>query len=298
MRQSVVLRQELRDSIKEEIAQRTQLHQSKIAALKMYRKSLAAGAPQPAQPLVLLAHGDSWFDYPLDGNTISLRSTDVIAHLESMGNINPVIHNISHHGDASTDEMSRPKQQRLIESLQDPANWLNGRRPDAILLSGGGNDIAGDQFCIFLDYASSGGSGLNANRFQKVLGMVEASYLDLFAFRDQYAPGVPVFGHCYDFPTPNGIHPVCAGPWLQPSLSFCGYSVAQGTPILHTALADFRAMLLGLANTPANQFFLVDTQGTLTASDWANELHPFPGGFAKIASKFVSALGSNFPGRI
>jgi hypothetical protein len=43
---------------------------------------------------------------------------------------------------------------------------------------------------------------------------------------------------------------------------------------------------------------LVDTQTTLVASDWANELHPFPDGFKKIAQKFVDALREKFPGRI
>jgi hypothetical protein len=298
MRQSIVQRQELNDSIKSEIAQRTRLHQAKIAALKAARaRPLAAGATPPSAPLVMLAHGDSWFDYPLDGNGISLSDTDVIAQLTSMGAINPLIHNVSHYGDATTAEMSWPKQERLIQSLQDAANWVTGA-PDAILFSGGGNDVAGDQFCIFLDYASSGGSGLDASRFQESLGMVRASYQDLFLFRDRNAPNLPVFGHCYDFPIPNGVHPVCAGPWLQPSLTFAGWDVTQGTAILRQALTSFRAMLLGLAANPANNFILVDTQGTLVASDWANELHPFPGGFKKIAAKFVDALRLHFPGRI
>jgi hypothetical protein len=298
MRRSIVLRQQLRESIKSEIAERTRIHQSKIAALKTARaRQLVAAAAAPSAPLVMLAHGDSWFDYPLNGNGLSLSDTDVIAQLESMGNINPVIQNVSHYGDATTAEMSWPKQERLIESLQDPANWVNGA-PDAILFSGGGNDIAGDQFCIFLDYASSGGPGLDPNRFQESLSMVQASYQDLFLFRDRNAPNVPIFGHCYDFPIPNGVHPICAGPWLQPSLTFAGWDVTQGTGIVHQALADFRGMLLGLAANAANKFILVDTQGTLGASDWANELHPFPEGFKKIAAKFVDALRAHFPARI
>jgi hypothetical protein len=297
MRQSLVLRQQLRDSINQEISERTKVHQAKIAALKSARRYLAAaGAPPPTNPLILLAHGDSWFDYPLNGNSLSLSSTDVIVQLETMGTINPVIHNISHYGDATTDEMSWPKQDRLIQSLPDPDNWLDGK-PDAILFSGGGNDIAGDQFCIFLDYAGSG-SGLNAARFTQALGMAEASYRDLFVFRDRYAAGVPIIGHCYDFPIPNGAHPACAGPWLQPSLTFSGWNVTQGTAIVHQALLDFRAMLLGLASNPANQFFLVDTQGVLSPPDWANELHPFPEGFQKIAAKFVTTLRAQFPNRI
>jgi len=128
--------------------------------------------------------------------------------------------------------------------------------------------------------------------------MIEASYCDLFAFRDRYAPNVTIIGHGYDFPIPNRAHPACAGPWLQPSLTYCGWTVTQGTAILQQALVDFKAMLLTLARNPAKRFMLVDTQGTLLANDWANELHPFPAGFKKIATKFVDVLGTSFPGRI
>jgi hypothetical protein len=109
--------------------------------------------------------------------------------------------------------------------------------------------------------------------------------------------GVPIFGQCFDFPIPSRVHPVCAGPWLQPSLSFCGWNVTQGTTILHDALVAFRTMLLGLAG-PTNDFYLVDTRGTLATADWANELHPFPGGFKKIASCFLGALRAKFSSRI
>jgi hypothetical protein len=201
----------------------------------------------------------------------------------------PIILNRAHHGDAAVDEMSLPKQERMIAALRDPSNWINGK-PDAILFSAGGNDIAGDQFCIFLDFNDGRTPGLNADRFEKALGMVEACYLDLFALRDRIAPGVPIFAHCYDFPIPNGAHPACAGPWLKPSLDFCNWSTAAGTAIIREALIAFRNMLHRLAATPGNLFQLVDTQGTLSATDWANELHPFPAGFAKVARLFSDAL--------
>ena len=299
MRASLALRQQMRDAIDEEIAKRTKIHQSRMGRLKTSRASLrAAGAPAAPMPLVMLAHGDSWFDYPLSGNSLSLRSTDIIAQLEMTGNINPFILNISHYGDATTDEMSWPKQERMIESLQNPANWMDEGKPDAILFSGGGNDIVGDKFCIFVDYAAPGATGLNAGRFDEAIGMVEASYLDLFVFRDQYAPGVPVIGHCYDFPIPNGAHPDCVGPWLKPSLDYCGWNLVQGTAIARTALLDFKALLVELANDPANNFIMVDTQGLLSPADWANELHPYPNGFKTIAAKFVDALRAHFAGRI
>jgi hypothetical protein len=93
--------------------------------------------------------------------------------------------------------------------------------------------------------------------------MVKASYQDLFSFRDRFANGVPIFGHCYDFPIPNGAHPICAGPWLKPSLDFCGYNLAQGTAIVRQALVDFKNFLTSLAGDPANNFILISTQEVL-----------------------------------
>lgn len=300
LRRSLLLRQQLRESINSDLATRTAAHQAKVAAIRSgHAFARAAGAPAPTKPLVLLAHGDSWFDYPLNGNDISLTNTGIIAHLESMGTINPLIQNISHYGDATTAEMSWPKQQRMIQSIQDPANWLDASGPDAILFSGGGDDIAGDQFCIFLDYAGNPGTtGLDAARFNGVLDMVQASYMDLFAFRDKYAPNAPVIAHDYDFPIPNGTHPLSAGPWLKPSLDYSGWNVTQGTAILQTALLGFRTMLLALAADPTNNFLLADTQGTLAPSDWANELHPFAQGFQKVTAKVLATLQTRFPGRI
>ncbi|MEO8926928.1 MAG: hypothetical protein ABI306_07165 [Caulobacteraceae bacterium] len=300
MPDTIGLRQLYRSAIDADIAARLAVHQSQIARLTVGAATLAAvDAPAARPPLVLLAHGDSWFDYPLDGNTPSLGHSDVIAHLGGMGAVHPLIANVSHWGDASTSEMSLPKQERMIQALNDPANWLAGRKPDAILFSGGGDDIAGDQFCIFLDYANPAPARLDQARFEKALGVVEASYLDLFAFRDRYAPNVPIFGHAYDFAIPNGTHPPCIGPWLKPSLDYCGCTdPVLGAQIVSQALTGFRDLLRRLAASPANNFILVDTQGTLKAADWANELHPYPPGFQAIAAKFVAALAVRFPGRI
>ena len=133
MRESLVARQQMRASIDEEIEERKKIHRQRIARLKAARTMLrAAGAQPQSAPLVMLAHGDSWFDYPLSGNDLSFRDTDIIAQLRGMGRINPVILNISHYGDATTDEMSLPKQERMISSLQDPAMdgvWQASRYP-------------------------------------------------------------------------------------------------------------------------------------------------------------------------
>jgi hypothetical protein len=161
VRKSIALRRQMNDTIESEIAERVAVHQKRIAQLRAVQTSMQLAAKPAVNPLVMLAQGDSWFDYPLDGNALALADTDIIAQLRGMGTTQPVIVNVAHYGEASTDEMSLPKQQRMIGLLQDPANWLNGK-PDAILFSAGGNDIAGDQFCIFLDNAASSVDGLDA----------------------------------------------------------------------------------------------------------------------------------------
>jgi len=74
--------------------------------------------------------------------------------------------------------------------------------------------------------------------------------------------------------------------------------LTQTTDIVHQVLQQFKELLTELSRETNRNFNLIDTQGTLVSDDWANELHPFPEGFAKIAQRFVKALRQKFPGRI
>jgi hypothetical protein len=292
------LQAELRESIEREIDGRIRAHQREVVRLR----AQMADRPEASPPLMILAHGDSWFNYPLNGNRVELpiRDTDIIAHLRKMGSPPPKILNLSHFGDATTDEMGLAKQKRLIKALTTPENWLE-RGPDVILFSGGGNDIAGDPFCIYLNYktADSYTPGLDPDRFAGRLASVKASYLDLFLFRDRYAKGVPIFGHGYDDARPMNPHSPCTGPWMKPSLNFTGWNDDEGAAILLDALTRFRRVLTDLEGSPKNyDFTVVRTEGTLAKSDWANELHPYPPGFAELAQRFLSSLQHRFPGRL
>jgi hypothetical protein len=75
MRESIAKRRELNASIAEEIAERTRIHQANIARLKTAHASIERAGKPAEPPLVMLAHGDSWFDYPLSGNN-SIVSRD------------------------------------------------------------------------------------------------------------------------------------------------------------------------------------------------------------------------------
>jgi hypothetical protein len=302
MRSSIAAYRKFRKTVDEEISERIRNHQRTVSGLKRLRTTLrAAGRKLPSDPLVILAHGDSWFDYPANGNIPTPVETDIIAHLRTLGNPPPIILNISHWGDATTDEMSRLQQDRLIDALSNSGNWMEKGKPDAILFSGGGNDIAGDRFCIFLNFYKPKEEELNKDRFNGALEMIKASYLDLCAFRDNYAAGVPIFGHSYDFPIPDG-RAICTGvigPWLRPSFEHCGwYDIDANTKAIRDALVEFQQTLQHIADDHKNNFKLIPTQKVLQKCDWANELHPYPDGFERLAEIFLKELQSHFKNRI
>ena len=286
------------ETIDAELAKRTLAHKRRVDRIKTRQTLLARTKRSKAAarlPLDFLALGNFWFDYPLNGNTLSLN-TAIVPQLVQIGSPSPLVLNYALHGQATTAALSYKNQERIVDAVLDGSQWVNGK-PDAILVSMGGDDIAGDQFAIYLDYL---GSGLDAARYQAALDFVAASYKDLFALRDRIAPDLPIFGHCYDYAIPNGVPTFCAGPWLQPSLEFSGYNLAEGLGIVTTMIDGFFGMAQGLAADKTNKFFLVDTRNTLqrvsgAPMGWANELHPYPSGFMALAEKFLAVLRKHFP---
>jgi hypothetical protein len=286
---------ELRAAIQSEKDDRIRAHQARVAATRRMSMALAAG--QQGATLNLIAQGDSWFDYPLPVPIVD--QSDVIAHLKRLPSMAPEVLSLAHHGEAAEDMLGVKKLHELVAQLTDPANG----QFDAILFSGGGNDLAGDQFRLWVNEAAAVGSnsadGLNAKRVDCILGVVRAGYEDLMATRDEVAQGVPIFAHSYDFAIPSGIGVACAGPWLRPGLDDRGWAdPVAARAIVKALLLQFDSMLEGFAATAANNFCHVRTQATLADGQWANELHPTPAGFATIAAKFVEALRVRFPGRI
>jgi hypothetical protein len=272
------------------------------------RSARAGTAVLQKQPLDFLAIGDSWFLYPLNGS-YPLQNTAIVgaSQLGAMGNPPPRILNKSWPGQATTAMLSYKKQEELRDLLTDPTQWVSGL-PDAILVSAGGDNIAGDQFAIYIDYG--GTTGLDQARFQGLLDDVQASYFDLFAFRDLFAKDAPIVGHCYDYALPTGVAALPGiGPWLQPSLDFAGYDYAAGVGIIRKAIGGFQDLMKKLAadqllppGKTTNNFIMVDTLDTLTPDSsrtgWSNELHPWPPGFNALAQKFLAKLQARFPGRI
>jgi hypothetical protein len=262
-------------------------HKIQVAARHIGAKTLAARSS--GDPLNIFAEGDSWFDYPL--------SRDTIGWIQRGGPPYPLILNLAHHGDIASEMLGVKQRQRIIENLTDPSNGTF----DALLFSSGGNDIAGDQFCLWIRKFVAGNDpayGVDEQRLGAILGVVNAAYIDLIRLRDELAPDCVIFFHGYDFALPDGRGVCGVGPWLKPSLDLRGWTdPAKAAAVVKLLLLAFDRLLLQIEQQHRNVVY-VRTQGTLSAGDWANELHPTESGFGKIADVFLRALGKRFPGRI
>jgi hypothetical protein len=283
-----------RQAVDTENAQRIAEHQAAVAATAA------------ANPLNLLADGDSWFDYPL-GSGIPGVHTDIVAQLRTQLP-NALILNLAHAGDATTTIMGVSKFRVLEGLLTNPAHGGF----DAILFSGGGDDLVGEQFRFWLNDAAKTGhdpaQAINNAALNDIIGVVETAYRDLAALRNRAGnPGVPIITHAYDFATPDGRGACTLGPWLLPSLQSRGWmrdpfnpaDLPIGQSITRQMLLRFDILMQTLERDPYLNLIYVRTQGTLSPgpAQWDNELHPNPNGFAAVATKFKQAIQARFPGR-
>jgi hypothetical protein len=260
------------------------------------RRAPGAAAPKaaPAQPLQIFAEGDSWFDYP-----IPLFGGGIIPRLQARLGV-PIL-NLAKAGD-EVRFMLGVEERRILAS-QLTAGCPAGGPWDALLFSGGGNDIVANPMALWVkefDPAVAPKNLINQPRFNAALELVRAGYEDLIALRDALSPGTQLLFHGYDFALPDGRGVCFMGPWLKPTFDL--HKFPAGSParfeVVKAMLTQFAQLLRSLERP--NSVTFVNTQGTLTpiASSWHNELHPSKEGFNKFAALFHAKLKALFPGRV
>jgi len=276
----------------------------KVVAKKSAGKAGGTVAPAKSRG-VLVAEGDSWFDYPF---------YDVLQELDD--DFGWDIEQVAHRGD-TVESMAYDGAQlddfvRAIERVV-----RRGDTPHAVLMSGGGNDVAGDGFAMLLNHRSSPVFGLNPAIGGGVLETrIRVAYTTVLsavtaACRSLLGAPVPILLHGYDYPVPDGRGVLggwgwLPGPWLEPGFREKGYvDLAERVAIAHELIDCFYAMLGAVVAMPAFAHVeLVDLRDTLSvnlANDrykewWGNELHPTRRGFRKVAGLFDAKV-EMLPGR-
>ena len=237
----------------------------------------------------IVSEGDSWFSYPFHRNTIDHLDT-------SLGRKHRFcLLRLERNSDELLQILSGRQKLRLRRILS--------RYPiDALLMSGGGNDLLGPDLNALLRKQvepSNPGDLLHSERVSRRLRQLRDAYRDLLAIRDDYRPACRIYAHGYDYPVASGKPTrrfgfALAGPWIRPALEDHGiHDQETQEKVLRTLLDAFNEMLAGLAST-RRRFVHVDLRGTLSAKQWKDEVHPTSAGFSLVAEQFHRALAASF----
>jgi len=280
----------------------------RAAALKAKPKSLrsqrtveidqallrAVGEAQTAG--VLIAEGDSWFDYPLN-DVLRLLEDYHAYEVESVAHKGERVEEMAY-GLGQLEELTRTLEKLLRQSVI----------PKAILLSGGGNDVAGDEFGMLLDHAQSPLPGFNDQIVSGIIDQrVKVAYVTILSAvtkicEERLNRKLPILLHGYDYPVPDGRGFAggwwfLPGPWLEPGFREKGYAkMAERIRLMKQLIDRFNAMLKDIAAmTEFPHVTYINLRNTLSTGTnykqyWANELHPTEKGFELVTDRFAAAL--------
>jgi hypothetical protein len=258
---------------------------------------------------IYLAQGDSWFSighFPPWATTNLLQQMVLSRSALAVNCARPGVE-LAHMTDTS--------------SAQVFLNLLNGnisQRWDALLMSGGGNDLidaataaptADPKLRLLLRSDEWPAAPVSASGYLSQAGWATfTGHMDLVlqGLLDQRDKGknanVPLVLHCYDYVTPRNAP---AGPKLGPWLYKAVNTIYHVPPADWQAVADvlisrLADMWLALAEKYASRNVnVIDTRGTITraaagttgiSGDWENEIHPTPHGYGLLARKWRPTL--------
>lgn len=246
----------------------------------------------------LIAEGDSWFDYPMK-DILSVLEDDYLYEVES----------IAHRGDR-VEDMAYSEGQFDVLARRLEKLLRAGKVPKAILLSGGGNDIAGDEFALLLNHAASPLPVINEDIVRGVIDVrLRDAYAHIIGGLTTIAKGyldvpIPIITHGYAYPVPDGRGfwggwSVLPGPWLRPGFLKKGHlDQSSNTLVIGSLIDRFNKMLETLVSHGSfGHVHYVDLRPELSNTagyrqHWANELHPTKTGFDLVAARVAEAIAN------
>ena len=288
------------------LSMKTELTKAPIAGVA------GAVAPAPTSTTTqtagyLLAAGDSWFDYPIH---------DILTRLDDNYGYN--IESSAHRGDPIESMVSSVGQLDKFARCMDKIVAL-GAAPKAILISGGGDDIAGTEFGMLINNADL--KPIAGWNDQVIAGVIDTRIAAAYRMmilsvnslcQKDLGRTFPILVHGYDYPVPDGRGFfgggwILPGPWLKPGFDEKLFTDLNATTqMMMTVIDRFNAMLQNLVQEPGFQNVrYIDLRKTLSNSLanytdwWANEIHPNGGGifggqdgWGAVAAKFEAVLAT------
>ncbi|MCR9143188.1 MAG: hypothetical protein NXI24_13115 [bacterium] len=262
------------------------------SASSYFRKFRREGRP------VIVAEGDSWFDYPGKITRGRHPETDVLDFLALKHGF--AVHRESIMGDTLENMVYNTLERQVIDAIEE-------YEPRYFLFSGGGNDLVGRRMLDFLvdaEFArefpleSPPKSPFLEDAFRLFVNTVMKSAYRLMIRRVQSAkPDIKIYAHGYDYVLPSG-KPVIdfgfvgfVGPWILPNFKkrkIKGKEIQE--EIIRSMINIFNEMLEDLETEYKGLFYHVDCRGLIKRKEWANEIHPKKVGYIKIAAKIAEKM--------
>jgi lysophospholipase L1-like esterase len=196
--------------------------------------------------------------------------------------------------------------ERKMQHLQNDA-----RVPRAILLSGGGNDIAGDEFAVLLNHRGASLGTLNGRIMDGIINeRLRFAVLSVIATVTRLSKlyfnrVTPVVIHGYGYPVPDGRGYlggawVLPGPWLEPGFRRKGYlNLVENSGVMVDLIDAFNTMLATIPKEKGLEHVTYldlrsllsnELAGRAYRKSWENELHPTRAGFQSVADEFNRVL--------
>ncbi|CAN5269677.1 hypothetical protein BH09BAC4_BH09BAC4_44820 [soil metagenome] len=220
----------------------------------------------------MVSEGDSWFQHPL--------VTDIIDHLGRVY----AIHCVAAAGDTLRNI------QRMGEYLDD----IDEQKPTFFLLSGGGNDILGDQFRTYLkdNPDMSAPVGENPRRFLKdelfaELDSLRDVYQTVFGLLQTTHPDLHILVHGYDYIIPLSV---TNKGWLGRYMIEKGIDRQEDRQaVISLILDEFNSRMQRVASSFSNVSY-INALNTVRPNQWYDEIHPNSDGFQQVAMKFMKRI--------
>lgn len=232
----------------------------------------------------LVAEGDSWFDY--------LPGTDLIDCLRKHHG-----YSIKNYGDAG-DTLENmvygtkvqsgfiPREPTIVSVLRK----IRQLQPGVFLFSGGGNDIAGDEFGSYLNHSETALPILRDDYIEYMVNIVfRRCCEDLIAKVGEVSPNTHIVMHGYGHTIPTGkavsfFGFKFAGPWLRPALAQKRIlDPDEQARAVEVMINSYNDMLRSLDESNP-RFHHVDLRPIIDPkNDWANELHLKNSAYARSA---------------
>jgi hypothetical protein len=245
---------------------------------EQYRRRIEAGDTS----LRFVAEGDSWFHYPiilcdvLDWLSEDYAIFDLAAAGDTLENMKRGISNI-------------------IDVIQREGS-------QGFLLSGGGNDLAGNRLTLLLRPYTPDPSGgplyktaqdyIIMHRLDACLTQIIADYRDFFDVLTGKFPDLKIFCHGYDWMLPR-----FDGQYLWPIMEERKIQEPLRAQIIKIMVDQFNARLQQLASsvTYGGRVIYVNCRGAVgNKTKWFDEIHPLTPGFGRVAGRFKSAINAAF----